>query len=94
MIRKVTYATLIFTDGTNQVYGVFRGKLYRPRAPHQSWWFGLGAAKQIASIKTQATPDVFNYFAAAAQYATPDFPAFDWKTTKGGSNEHVQRIPD
>lgn len=85
MIRKVTHATMIQTDGTRTVYGIFLSTLHYDLSARPDF-INIHRSKHIASVECvnerSGHPDpslvAGFYRALASLYATQDAPAFSW----------------
>ena len=78
MMRRVTFCTMIQTDGHTQVYGIFRGKLRRADRPKSEQYITLHQAVRVAVESSTLGPTEFDYFEAARRYATDKYPPFAW----------------
>jgi hypothetical protein len=85
MMRRVTFCTMLQTDGRIQVYGIFRGKLQRADRPQSEQHINLHQAVRVAVESSRLGPTEFDYFEAARRYATDKYPPFAWSDHKKGA---------
>lgn len=76
--RQVTFATMMQTDGTTSVFGVFRGTLRNAHLRKERQYINLHEAEQVGSVAHNRQGGRFDYYATAKAHETPGFPAFDW----------------
>ena len=77
MVRKVTFCTMLQTDGRTHVYGIFRGTLQRADHPKEQY-INLHRAVRVAVESSRLGPREFDYFEAARRYETDKYPPFAW----------------
>ena len=82
MMRRVTFCTMLQTDGHIQVYGIFRGKLQRTDRPKSEQYINLHQAVRVGVESSTLGPTEFDYFEAARRYATDKYPPFAWSDHK------------
>jgi hypothetical protein len=78
MTRRVTFCTMLQTDGRTQVYGIFRGRLQDADRPKSEQHINLHRAVRVAVESSRLGPTEFDYFEAARRYATDKYPPFAW----------------
>jgi hypothetical protein len=62
MIRRVTFCTMLQTDGHIQVYGIFRGKLQGADRPKSEQYINLHQAVRMGVESSTLGPTEFDYF--------------------------------
>jgi hypothetical protein len=87
MIRRVTFCTMLQTDGHIQVYGIFRGKLQRADRAKSEQYINLHLAVRVGVESSPLGPTEFDYFEAARRYATDKYPPFAWSDQKEGAQQ-------
>ena len=78
MTRRVTFCTMLQTDGRTHVYGIFRGRLQRADRPRSERYIHLHQAVRVAVESSRLGPAEFDYFEAARRYASDEYPPFSW----------------
>ena len=76
MERPVTHASMISTDGRNQVYGVYQAILCQGDDPESKPYVDLRGSKRIHTVHTTTMPQHFGYAEIAKELETPEYPAF------------------
>ena len=74
-MRKITIATMIYTDGTETLYGVYHCKLRGRKKQYVD--FNDGYTRQVGTVR-KTGPGWPDYLAMARQFETPEHPAFSW----------------
>ena len=82
MTRRVTFCTMLQTDGRTHVYGIFRGRLQRAERPKSEHYINLHQAVRVGVESSTLGPTDFDYFEAARRYATDKYPPFVWNQHK------------
>ena len=77
--KGVTYTTMILTDGTRSLYGVFRV----PTRSHKPKVLDMHSAEQIASVPwvhaRVTVEDMRQWcYEQSKRHETPGWPAFEW----------------
>ena len=90
MIRRVTFCTMLQTDGHIQVYGIFRGKLQRADRAKSEQYINLHLAVRVGVESSPLGPTEFDYFEAARRYATDKYPHLRGATRKREHSNELQ----
>ncbi len=74
--HNITYCGMVGTNGTLQVYAVYRATLH---INHYGEPYVNTATARVIANKNSDTPVMqFDRLALARQYETVEYPAFDW----------------
>ena len=81
-MKRVTAASMVFTNGTITVYGIYCMRLHEGKKP----WFDLNDPRTVELDKVTRTdkpgfyyPELAQYYLELARpYATPEAPAFSF----------------